>query len=59
VVSWHPAPDSERIVEMKEELLQAKLATRQLMGEVEKMRWERDEALRRVEELEHQARATS
>jgi hypothetical protein len=48
-----------RITQLKAELQQAKLATRKLMGEVEKMRWELDEALRRVRELEQSTRATS
>lgn len=58
-MSWRPAPDSVRITQLKAELQQAKLATRKLMGEVEKMRWELDEALRRVRELEQSTRATS
>lgn len=42
---------------LEEELRQAKLATRREMGRVEEAHWERDEALRRVQELEHQTRA--
>lgn len=47
-------PNAKWAALLRAELREAKLATRQLMGEVEHLRWERDEALARVKELENQ-----